>query len=257
MINALIIEDEKPAAEHLQKLIDTSGYDIRILAVLDSVKAATGWLNSNPQPGLIFMDIQLSDGLSFEIFDYTRVSCPVIFTTAFEEYAIKAFKVNSIDYLLKPVSTEALSFAIEKFLKQAGSIIKPLDALFSYQVGQVMQLLAKKYKQRFVVNAGIHIRSVETQKINCFYILEKNTYLLENNGKSYDINYTLDQLEKLTDPDIFFRINRKYLVNREAISDIISYSPIRLKIKFNHQPGDDTFVSRSRVKKFRSWLEKP
>ncbi|NQU86556.1 MAG: response regulator transcription factor [Mariniphaga sp.] len=256
MINAIIIEDEKPAVEHLQKLINTSGYKIRITRVLNSVKMATNWFNNNPHPDLVFMDIQLSDGLSFEIFNYVQLTCPVIFTTAYEEYAIKAFKVNSIDYLLKPVSNESLTFAIDKFLKQTGLKLNIYGDLFNYQVGQVMQLLTKKFKSRFVVNTGIHIRSIETDKINCFYSLEKATFLQDINGNSYDINYSLEQLEKLTDPDIFFRINRKYVISRNAISDIISFSANKLKMKINNINDDDTFISRSRLKDFREWLEK-
>ncbi len=255
MINALIIEDEKPAAEYLQRLINSYSYKITIGAVIDSVKGAVEWFNTNPQPDLVFMDIQLSDGLSFEIFDFVPVMCPVIFTTAYEEYAIKAFKVNSIDYLLKPVKAESLLFAIEKFLSQTNSKLKPDGNLFQYQVGQVMQLLTQRFKSRFVVNAGVHIRSIETANIACFYSLHKNTFLLENSEKLYDINYSLEQLEQLTNPDLFFRINRKYLVNRNGITDIISFSANKLKIKIIHVKDDDTFVSRSRLKDFKQWLE--
>lgn len=255
MINALIIEDEKPAAEHLLKLIKSCGHEIRVEGILDSVSGTVNWFNKNRQPDLVFMDIQLSDGLSFEIFDYVKIGCPVIFTTAYEEYAIKAFKVNSIDYLLKPVNDDGLAFAIKKFLLHGRQTNNSYGDLFDYQVGQVMQLLTKRYKSRFVVNAGAHIHSLEVEKITCFYSLEKATYLLDNKGRSYDINYILDQLEQLTDPDIFFRINRKYLVNRNTITDIISYSATKLKIKITHISDDDIFVSRSRTKDFKLWLD--
>jgi DNA-binding LytR/AlgR family response regulator len=256
MINALIIEDEKPAANHLQKLVNEAGYEITVGAVLGSVKAAVKWFDNYPHPDLVFMDIQLSDGLSFEIFNFVKISCPVIFTTAYEEYAIRAFKVNSIDYLLKPVSPEALKFALEKFISQIQIKLNPYDDIFHFQVGKVMQLLTQKYKSRFVVNAGVHIRSVETGSINCFYSQGKSTYLLDSTGKSYDINYTLEQLEQLCDPGSFFRINRKYLVNRNAIADIISYSANVLKVKINLITDEDTLTSRSRLKEFRQWLEK-
>ena len=255
MINALIIEDEKPAAEHLLKLINSCVHEISVEGIIDSVSGAVKWFNKNRQPDLVFMDIQLSDGLCFEIFDYVKIGCPVIFTTAYEEYAIKAFKVNSIDYLLKPVNENGLNFAIKKFLSHGKQTNKTYGDLFDYQVGQVMQLLAKRYKSRFVVNAGAHIRSLEVEKITCFYSLEKNTYLLDNTGRSYDINYVLDQLEQLTDPDIFFRINRKYLVNRNKITDIITYSSTKLKIKIDHISDDDIFISRSRTKDFKLWLD--
>lgn len=256
MINALIIEDEKPAAEHLLKLINSCSYKIRVEEIIDSVSETVNWFNKNRQPDLVFMDIQLSDGLSFEIFDYVKIRCPIIFTTAYEEYAIKAFKVNSIDYLLKPINNNGLTFAIEKFLSQSGQTNNSYSDLFEYQVGQVMQLLTKRHKSRFVVNVGTHIHSLAIDKIACFYSLEKATYLLDNKGRSYDINYSLEQLEQLTDPDIFFRINRKYLVNRNTIADIISFSRSKLKIKINHISDNDIFVSRSRTKDFRLWLDR-
>lgn len=255
MINALVIEDEKPAAEHLLKMINSCGHEIRVEAIINSVSGAVRWFNKNRQPDLVFMDIQLSDGLSFEIFDYAKIECPVIFTTAYEEYAVKAFKVNSIDYLLKPVNKDDLLFAIKKFISHERQTNNSYGDLFGYQAGKVMQFLTKRYKTRFVVNAGAHIHSLETEEITCFYSLEKATYLLDNKGRSYDINYVLDQLEQLTDPDIFFRINRKYLINRNAITDIISFSGTKLKIKIRNISDDDIFVSRSRTKDFKQWLD--
>ncbi|MBN1819089.1 MAG: response regulator transcription factor [Prolixibacteraceae bacterium] len=256
MIKALVVEDEKPAADHLLKLINSSEFDIQCVDVLRSVKSATDWFKKNQQPDLIFMDIQLSDGLSFEIFERTKITCPVIFTTAFEEYAIKAFKVNSIDYLLKPVSSESLLFALKKFSSQYWQKRDITAELFSYRVDKVMQLLTRQYKSRFVVNAGVHIRSIETDNIICFYSLEKTTFLFDQTGQSYDINYSLEQLENLNNPNQFFRINRKYIVNRSSIKDIVSYSTNKLKVSIDKISDTETFVSRSRLKDFRSWLEK-
>lgn len=256
MIRVLIIEDEIPAAEYLQKIITSSDFDIQIEGILNSVKAATRWFNNSIHPDLVFMDIQLSDGLSFDIFNYTKINCPVIFTTAYEEYAIQAFKVNSIDYLLKPVSIEALSYAVRKFLSQANQKTPFPQEQLNFQVDQVMNLLTKKFKTRFVVNAGMHIKSIDVESISCFYSLEKTTYLQDFSGKSYDLSYSLEQLEELIDPEIFFRINRKYLVNRNAIVDIISFSPNKLKIKMKQLTDDDIFISRGRLKDFRAWLEK-
>jgi DNA-binding LytR/AlgR family response regulator len=207
-------------------------------------------------PDLIFLDVQLSDGLSFEIFNHISITCPVIFTTAYEEYAIKAFKVNSIDYLLKPIGIDDLKNAINKFTSFNYNFINTYNQTLRYKVDQVMKLLTNNYKSRFVVNVGMHIRSVEVEKINLFYSLEKSTFLLDNTGKSYDIDYSLEQIEKLTDPKQFFRISRKYIANINAIADIISYTSSRLKLKIACSDDDDILVSRSKLAEFRRWLER-
>ncbi len=218
MYKALIIEDEKLAAEHLQRLISQVDLKIDIIKIISSVDEALLWFDNSPLPDLIFLDVQLSDGLSFEIFNHINITCPVIFTTAYEEYAIKAFKVNSIDYLLKPIGFDDLKNAINKFTSFNYNFINTYDQTLKYKVDQVMKLLTNNYKSRFVVNAGMHIRSIEVEKINLFYSLEKSIFLLDNTGKSYDINYSLEQIEKLTDPKQFFRISRKHIVNITAIS---------------------------------------
>lgn len=207
-------------------------------------------------PDLIFLDVQLSDGLSFEIFNHISITCPVIFTTAYEEYAIKAFKVNSIDYLLKPIGIDDLKNAINKFTSFNYNFINTYNQTLRYKVDQVMKLLTNNYKSRFVVNVGMHIRSVEVEKINLFYSLEKSTFLIDNTGKSYDIDYSLEQIEKLTDPKQFFRISRKYIANINAIADIISYTSSRLKLKIACSDDDDILVSRSKLAEFRRWLER-
>lgn len=256
MYKALIIEDEKPAAEHLQRLINLVDIKIDIIGIISSVDEALLWFDKNPLPDLIFLDVQLSDGLSFEIFNHINITCPVIFTTAYEEYAIKAFKVNSIDYLLKPIGIDDLKNAINKFTSFNYNFINTYNQNLKYKVDQVMKLLTNNYKSRFVVNVGMHIRSVEVEKINLFYSLEKSTFLLDNTGKSYDINYSLEQIEKLTDPKQFFRISRKYIANINAIADIISYSSSRLKLKIACSADEDILVSRSKLAEFRRWLER-
>jgi len=256
MFRALIIEDEKPAAEHLQRLISQAGTEIEVSIVIPSVDEAVAWLTKNIMPDLIFLDVQLSDGLSFEIFDHVDITCPVIFTTAYEEYAIKAFKFNGIDYLLKPVSINDLRHAVNRFIS-AGNIFSDLNIRdFRYRVDHVMKLLTNKYKSRFVVSVGLHLRTIETVNINLFYSLEKSTFILESTGKAYDINYSLDQVEKLVDPEKFFRISRKQIVNIKAVTDIISCSSSRLKLKISNSRDDDILVSRSRITEFRRWLER-
>jgi DNA-binding LytR/AlgR family response regulator len=256
MYKAIIIEDEKPAAEHLQGLIDQVDIKIDILRIISSVDEALAWFKNNPMPDLIFLDIQLSDGLSFEIFDHVNITCPVIFTTAYEEYAIKAFKVNSIDYLLKPIGIEDLKYAINQFISINYGIKDDYNQTLKYKVDQVMKLLTNNYKSRFIVNVGPHIKSVEVEKINLFYSLEKATFILDNTGKTYDINYSLEQIEKLIDPKQFFRISRKHIVNINAIADIISYSANRFKLKIFNSKDDDILVSRSKLTEFRRWIER-
>ena len=256
MYRALIIEDEKPAAEHLQRLISQAEMGIEVSIVIPSVDEAVAWLTKNTMPDLIFLDIQLSDGLSFEIFDHIEITCPVIFTTAYEEYAIKAFKFNGIDYLLKPVSIDDLKHAINRFISSDKIFSDLYIHALRYKVDNVMKLLTNKYKSRFVVNVGMHLRTIETVNINLFYSLEKSTFILESTGKTYDINYSLDQVEKLVDPEKFFRISRRHIVNIKAVTDIISYSGSRLKLKISSSPDDDILVSRSRITEFRRWLER-
>lgn len=256
MYKALIIEDEKLAAEHLQRLINQIDIKIEIDQIISSVDEALVWFNNNPMPDLIFLDIQLSDGLSFEIFNHCNITCPIIFTTAYEEYAIKAFKVNSIDYLLKPISVNDLKFALGQFTSMINNFKGSYDQNLKYKVDQVMKMLTDNYKSRFVVNVGMHIKSIVIEKINLFYSLEKSTFILDNTGKTYDINYSLEQIEKLIDPKQFFRISRKHIVNFNAIVDIISYTSSRLKLKISNSKDDDIIVSRSKLADFRKWLER-
>ncbi len=256
MYKALIIEDEKPAAEHLQRLINQVDNKIEVIRIVASIDEALAWFAMNSMPDLVFLDIQLSDGLSFEIFNHVDITCPIIFTTAYEEYAIKAFKVNSIDYLLKPIGIDDLKFAIGQFKSVNYNTGDTYGQGIRFRVDEVMKLLTNNYKSRFVVNVGMHIRSIEVSKINLFFSQEKSTFLLENTGKTYDIDYSLEQVEKLVDPAQFFRISRKYIVNISAITDITSYSSSRLMLKITGSDDDDIMVSRSRLTEFRRWLER-
>jgi len=249
-MNCLIVEDEKVAAERLVGLIKKYDPSIDVAEIVQSVKNGVQWLNAYPAPDLIFMDIQLADGLSFEIFEQTIVKTPVIFTTAYDEYALKAFKVNSIDYLLKPIDQGELNNAIDKF--KGNNLPKEIPA----QVfDSIMRSLTKTHKNKFVTNVGEHIKVFTTEDIQCFYSMEKYTFLQNNSGRDYAINYSLDQLEELLDPAQFFRINRKFIVSSSAISDIISYSNSRLKVKLNSNQSNDLLVSREKVPDFKKWLE--
>jgi DNA-binding LytR/AlgR family response regulator len=249
-MNCLIVEDEKVAAERLVGLIKKYDPSIDITDIVQSVKNAVQWLNTHQAPDLIFMDIQLADGLSFEIFEQTIVKTPVIFTTAYDEYALKAFKVNSIDYLLKPIDQDELNNAINKFIKNNTPKEIPTQVFDS-----ILHSLTKNYKNKFVIKVGEHIKVFTIEDVQCFYSMEKYTFLQNNSGRDYAINYTLDQLEDLLDPAQFFRINRKFIVSFSAISDIISYSNSRLKVKLNSNKSDDLIVSREKVQDFKKWLE--
>jgi DNA-binding LytR/AlgR family response regulator len=253
ILSALIVEDEKPAADHLVKLLHQSEHMVSVLRIVDSVSQAVAWFRTNPPPDIMFLDIQLADGLSFEIFNQVKIECPVIFTTAFEEYAIRAFKINSIDYLLKPVSPGDLHFAIGKY---KGQTLAPLNTLLGNRVEKLMQMLTHQYKSRFVVNIGPRIKSIETTHIRYFYSLEKSTFLFDDSGKSYDINYSLDQLETQLDPGQFFRISRKYIVQIDAIQDIHTFSNSRLKLVIKGSADDHIMVSRRKLNDFKEWLEK-
>lgn len=249
-MNCLIVEDEKAAADRLTGLIKKCDPSIDITEIVQSVKNAVKWLNTNQVPDLIFMDIQLADGLSFEIFEQTIVKTPVIFTTAYDEYALKAFKVNSIDYLLKPIDEGELKNAIDKFKENNSPKEIPAQVFDS-----IMLSLTKKYKNKFVLKVGEHIKVFTTEDIQCFYSIEKNTFLQNNSGRDYAISYSLDQLEDLLDPARFFRINRKFIVSSSKISVIVSYSNSRLLVKLNSNFSDELIVSREKVQDFKKWLE--
>jgi two-component system, LytTR family, response regulator len=249
-MNCLIIEDEKVAAERLSGLIKNYDQSMEILGIMQSVKNSVKWLNTNSAPDLIFMDIQLADGLSFEIFEQAIVKTPVIFTTAYDEYALKAFKVNSIDYLLKPIDQGELNNAIGKFKENNNSNEIPAQVF-----DNILQSLTKNYKNKFVIKVGEHIKVFKIDDVQCFYSMEKYSFLQNNSGHDYAIDYSLDQLGGLLDPGKFFRINRKFIVSFSAISDIISFSNSRLQVKLLSNKSDDLIVSREKVQVFKKWLE--
>lgn len=249
----VIIEDEPLAAERLERLIRQHRDDIELLAVLDSVENSVKWFNENLHPGLVFMDIMLADGISFEIFERTPVDVPVIFTTAYDEYTLRAFKVNSIDYLIKPVDPGELAAAMDKFSAlRSGNDFRQS----SLPMEKALRLLTERYKSRFMVKVGDHIRIIPPENILYFYSLEKATYLHSADNRNYPVDYTLENLEELLDPAKFFRINRKYMIRIEAIKDIASYSNSRLRIDLQHLAGEEVIVSREKTADFKKWLDR-
>src|SRR5664279_823801 len=207
-MNCLIVEDEKVAAERLVGLIKKFDPSIDITEIVQSVKNAVQWLNTHQAPDLIFMDIQLADGLSFEIFEQTIVDAPVIFTTAYNEYALQAFKVNSIDYLLKPIDKEELRVSINKYQKLSNRVSQT-GALQPQVLKQMIDMMQNPYKLRFVVRIGEHIKTIAIEDVAYFYSSEKSSFLRSISGRDYAIEYTLDQLEQELDPHKFFRVSRK------------------------------------------------
>jgi len=249
-MNVLIIEDEKPAAARLKQLILDILPEAEIYGALDSISVAVDWLKSHQRPDLILCDIQLADGQSFEIFDRVQVSSPIIFTTAFDQYAIKAFKLNSVDYLLKPIDAQALEQAIRKF---KSSQFQP-----QIDLSRIKDLLQVQpnYKSRFLVKFGDKIQSVQAEDVAFFFSSEKITFLQTQMGKKYVLDYTLDQLETLLDPEVFFRINRKYISRISSIHEIYTFSGSRLKVRLQQCEDNDIFISRDKATAFKDWLDR-
>lgn len=253
-MNVLIIEDEAQASRRLENLLFKIDDTVSIAGTTDSVSTSVKWLQHNPTPDLIFMDIQLGDGLSFEIFEKVDVKSPVVFTTAYDEYALRAFKVNSIDYILKPVDKSELATALEKFKKLTRS--DGTTQIILDNIGQVIQKLTKKYKERFVVKVGEHLRTIEVDDIAYFFSQDKATFCVTSDNRNHIIDFTLEQLQDLVNPLSFFRINRKYLVGTKSITDIISYTNSRLQLKLRGSHDNDIIVARERVNDFKSWLDR-
>ena len=251
-MNIIIIEDEKPAARYLERML--KNIDIEVDAMLYSVEESLEWFQHNPQPDLIFLDIQLSDGLSFDIFEQIEIKSAIIFTTAYDEYALQAFKLNSIDYLLKPIDAVELQKAVEKF-KTRIQENPSLKIDFNDIKKLLINPLERDYKKRFTVKVGQHLKMIPVDMAQCFYSENKGTYIHTNDNRDYLLDATLDDLEKELDPKVFFRINRKYYINIHAIQDIISYTNSRLQLKLSSYNSNDMIVSRERVRDFKDWLE--
>jgi two-component system response regulator LytT len=247
-MNVIIIEDEKPAARLLSRKLEK--LNISASQMLHSVEESLKWFAENPSPDLIFLDIQLSDGLSFEIFEKFPVKSAIIFTTAYDQYALRAFKLNSIDYLLKPIDEKELANAVEKFRerenKKAGLDLQWIKSLLISE--------EKQYKERFSVKVGLQLKIVTTSEIECFFSENKGTYIHTIENRNYLMDSTLEQLENELNPKEFFRVSRKFIVGLKAIKEIQVYSNSRLKIILNTYKEDEIIVSRERVTDFKNWI---
>ena len=250
-MNIIIIEDEKPAARLLERKIEKLGYSITTL--LHSVEESLLWFQNNSHPDLIFLDIQLSDGLSFEIFEQIDIKSAVIFTTAYDEYALRAFKLNSIDYLLKPIDEEELATAISKFANQFQvNSVSNLD--FEAIKRMLVNPISKEYRKRFSVKIGQQIKVIDVTDIECLYSENKGTYIHTFDNRDYLIDSSLEVVEAELNPNDFFRISRKYIIPLQSVKEIQVYSNSRLKISLPTYKEDEVIVARERVTDFKNWL---
>jgi len=250
-MNVIIIEDEQASARRLQRMLEK--LNLSVAKTLHSVEESVAWFKTNKHPDLIFLDIQLSDGLSFDIFDEVKIKSSIIFTTAFDEYALQAFKLNSIDYLLKPIDDEELLDAVEKY-KDLKTPSSSVQLNFEDIKKLLNNPLEREYKKRFTTKIGQHIKMISVDEIECFYSENKGTYAHTKKGRSYLLDTTLEQLEQELSPKVFFRINRKFYININAIKDIISYTNSRLELKLDCNLDQEVIVARERVKDFKLWL---
>ena len=258
-MNLVIVEDESIAARRIQKMVLELESDTKIQAVLDSVAGAVHWLRHHPTPDLLLLDIELVDGQSFEIFTQVEVQCPVIFTTAYDEYAIRAFKVNSIDYLLKPIQEKELKHSLQKF--------RSLKALYadkapvSVNVEMLLQELREQRNEssansrdRILVKQGQRMLPVTTAEVAYFFTRDKLNYVCTKSNQQYLADYTLDELEKSLNPKSFFRANRQYIIEFGAVARVHQYFNSKLKVELTPKPEEDVLISREKAAEFRHWL---
>jgi DNA-binding LytR/AlgR family response regulator len=251
-MNLLIIENELPAADKLIRLLKKLDKSVTVLGVLETVEDAINRLQEKPFPDLILMDIQLDDGLCFEIFETIDVETPVIFTTAYDEYTLRAFKVNSVDYLLKPIDGESLKNALSKYRRLFAD-----KSPFKTDFRSLLNEFRNQFKSRFLIKIGNKFKSIPVKEISHFHICEKNVFLRDFQRIDYGIDYSLEQIQGMLDPRKFFRINRDCMVNIDSINLMNSYSSNRLQISIKNEEKSDLFiVSRDRVAAFKKWIDR-
>ena len=253
-MNVLLIEDEEAAANRIRKMLLQVDEHLNVVAITDSIEATVTWMAQHPQPDLIISDIHLADGSSFEIFKQTKVASPVIFTTAYDQYAIQAFKLNSIDYLLKPVKLPELVQSLEKFKKQHQANNTP-----AIDYSKLLEALQPKqetpnFQKRLLIRFGPHLKAIEIDSVAYFYTQEKVTHLCTFENKRLPVDLTLDEVEAILDPAVFFRINRQFIINIAAIDAMYSYSKSRVKIDMKPASDQETIVSAERAAAFKQWL---
>lgn len=254
-MTTIIIEDEKPAARLLQRKLEK--LQINVTVLLHSVEEAIEWFSNHPHPDLIFLDIQLSDGLSFAIFEAVEIKSAIIFTTAYDEYALRAFKLNSIDYLLKPIDEDDLEIAVTKYKSRVPEKA-PENPSLALDFEAIKRMLTnpfeKNYKKRFTLKIGQHLKVISVDEIECFYSENKGTYLHTFDNRDYLLETTLEVLEQELDPAAFYRISRKFIIPLKAIKEIVVYSNSRLKIILPTYKAEEVIVSREKVADFKNWI---
>lgn len=254
-MNVLIVEDEIPAVNKLKSFLEYYDSEINILDVKGTVDSTIAWIREYPDKAdLIFMDIQLPDGISFDVFSHIQVKTPIIFTTAYDQYAIQAFKVNSIDYLLKPFDYDSFYSSLEKFKSFKENIVQQKERIKYEELTELVSQLKKSYKTRFLIKVGAHIKSLTTDKIALFYAEGRNVSVVTMQGREYVIDFKMEELEASLDPAMFFRINRTYIVNINAITDVVIFSSSRLKIILEKENSKELIVSREKVNEFKYWF---
>lgn len=255
----LIIEDEPFAQKELMRLLEMAGGKFEILALIDTVEEAVSWLKTNPAPELIFLDIQLADGNSFEIFRQVELHSPVIFTTAYDEYAIRAFQLNSIDYLLKPIKLSDLMRAINKYESLQSQFRDKQEEAVNITRSQLESLLSlgrKEYKARFVARVGDQIKHIPVQEIAYFYAEDNVVFLLTRDNHRYIIDYSIEEINSLVEPKDFFRLNRSFVAHINAISKVYKYLGSRLKIELQPETDKEVLISRAKVAEFMEWMDR-
>jgi len=255
-LSVLIVEDEPHAQKELKRLLNNSGHDVNVVNCIDSVEDAITWINNNPEPDIMFFDIQLSDGLSFEIFKHIKTKTPIIFTTAFDEYAIQAFKVNSIDYLLKPIKQSELNAALDKFNSLADTTKNIESGLNIKQIQNLLEINKPRFKSRFITRIGDQIKHIGINEIAYFKAEDNEVLIITENNKRFFIDYSLEQLISMVDPDIFYRANRTYIINISSIKKISKYFNSRMHLELEPSTEENVLISRVKVPEFLNWIER-
>jgi DNA-binding LytR/AlgR family response regulator len=255
-INVLIVEDEPHAQKELQRLLKNTAFNINVLECIDSVEDAVYWINNNQEADIMFFDIQLSDGLSFEIFNHIKVNVPIIFTTAFDEYAIKAFKVNSVDYLLKPIKQEELNSALDKFDSLTKKSTDNDFALRMEQIENLLEINKPRFKSRFITKIGDQIKYVNIEDIAYFKAEDNEVLIFTRENKKYFVDYSLEQISNMVDSAVFFRANRTFIINISSIKKISKYFNSRMRLELKPETTEEVLISRVKVSEFLNWIEK-
>ena len=253
-MKVLIIEDEAPAAERMQRLLMQHD-GVVVVDMLNSIESTVTWLQKNPHPDIMFMDIHLADGLSFEIFKQVAVKCPVIFCTAYDQYALDAFQFNSIDYLLKPVNEDKLARSLDKMRNIRQSFVPATDPLKMTDLVNLLKNRETSYKSRFMVKMGAKIKTVKSDNIAYFYSSNKLTLLVTNEGENFPVDYALDELMTILDPALFFHVNRKLIIHIDAAREIHPYFKGRLKLELQPPLEEEVIISSQKTPAFKEWLD--